>query len=130
MLRKVLGNTGEKRMCCSHSLKGNDESCSITSSSGATTQGNSGNDMVWGGGKGKEGRMLCKDLFRGRQCQVPGHGEKLPMAGGVTQCVSGKEETCCSWKPKQSQFRYHQCTARLCFLHGNCCWEGMMLGQK
>lgn len=89
-------------------LRGMKKAVLFTSSSGATIQGNSGNDMVWGGGKGKEGRMLCKDLFRGRQCQVPEHGEKLPMAGGVTQCVSGKEETHCSWKPKQSQFRCHQ----------------------
>lgn len=101
-----------------------------TSSSGATTQGEFGNDTIWGGerGGGKAG-CCCKDQFRGWQCQVPGHGEKFPLTGGVIQCLFGKE-THCSWKSKSSLFTCHQQTARLHFLHSNCGRDKSVLGQE
>lgn len=78
--------------------------CCNTSPSSAAIQGNFGNDTIWG----RKTECHYKDQFRSWQCPVPGHGEKFPIAGGVTQCVSGKEETQCSWKSKSSQVRCHQ----------------------
>lgn len=92
----------EQSMVQSQTLGKTKEFVLSTGASGSATQGNFGIDTLWG-----KAERCCKDRFRGWQCQVPGHGEKFPMAGGVSQHVSGKE-THCSWKSKSSQFRCHQ----------------------
>lgn len=129
-IEMVLGNTNENRTHWSHRSTGNEESCYVHKLFWCYNP-----RRVWewhhlgrreGGGKAG---YCCKDQFRGWQCQVPGHGEKFPLTGGVTQCLFGKE-THCSWKSKSSLFTCHQQTARLHFLHSNCGRDKSVLDQE
>lgn len=102
-IKMVSGNTNESRTHWRHTSTGNEESYVHKLFWCCNPRQVWEWYNLWRKRRGGKAGCCCKDQFRVWQCQVPGHGEKFPLTGGVTQCLSGKERHR-SWKSKSSLF--------------------------